>query len=92
MKMVDALKIISEGIRPKGYMVNFEWVDGSCLRSDYFPDKHAGEPLIANEEEAWRLASEFAKNTVGKYVNIYVVDNKFNPVPGYRSRKIENRE
>jgi hypothetical protein len=91
MKMEEALKIVSEGI-PKSYMVIFDWVDGCFLRSDHFPDKHSGEPLIASEEEAWRLASQFAQNTVGRCVNIYVIDDKFNPVPDYQSRKITNRE
>ena len=92
MKMAEALKIIVAGdVRPKGYMVTFDWKEGPILRSDHFPDKHAGEPLIESEEEAWNLAAAFAWKTVGKCVNIYVIGDDFCPVPGYRSRKIDNR-
>jgi hypothetical protein len=37
------------------------------------------------------MAKAFAAKTVGKCINIYVVDADFAPVPGYRDRKIENR-
>lgn len=91
MKMQEALKMMAVGITPKGYMVHFEWKRGGMLYSDGFPDKHAGEPLIASEEEAWVLAHAFAQKTRGQCVNIYVVDDTFSPVKGYMDRKIENR-
>lgn len=89
MRMAEAMKII-EG-EEGGYMVSFEWKEGEMLRSDHFPDKHAGESLIPTEMEAWMLAAEFAKKMRGKAVNLYVVEHNFSPVDGYRTRYIENR-
>lgn len=90
MKMHEAMRIIRD-VKPKGYMVSFERSDGRFLTSDYFPDKHAGEPLIETEEEAWELAQRFAANTTGRYVNVYVVDRNFAPVPNYKQKIIKNR-
>ena len=89
MKIDDAMDIIN-GV-PKGYMVRFEWKEGSMLRGDHFPDKHAGEKLIDTEWEAWVLASEFADKMRGRAVNLYVIDDKFKPVNGYHERYIKNR-
>lgn len=89
MKMKEAMKII-EG-HNDGFMVSFEWKRGGVLYSDHFPDKHAGEELVHPEKEAWLLAAEFAKKTVGKAVNIYVVKSNFVPVDGCREKYIENR-
>lgn len=77
MKYQEALDIIN---RKKGYMVLFDVKEGIMLRSDYFPEKHAGESLIETVEEACDLAEKFAKATDGKVVNIYVVDNTFSPI------------
>ncbi len=71
MKFAKALRIIDSGLNP-GFMVTFEWKNGNMLRSDYFPDKHAGEKLIETEREAWKLAQQFAAKTKGKCINIYV--------------------
>lgn len=90
MKLKDAKRIIFEGMKPRGYRVHFERVEGRILASDYFPER--GEPLIEHEEEAWTLAMQFAAATVGNKVNIYVVDERWSPVPGYEKRKINNRE
>jgi hypothetical protein len=89
MKMKEAEQIINGEI--EGFMVSFEWKEGGILRSDYFPEKHAGEPLIKTEKEAWMLASEFARKTRGKVVSLYVVDSSFKPVANYRLKYIENR-
>jgi hypothetical protein len=89
MKMNEALEIINS--KPKGFMVTFEWAKDGMLTSDHFPDKNGGEKLILNEEEAWDLARKFAKKTLDKCVNIYVVDDEFNPVPLYKERTIRNR-
>ena len=67
MKIAEAMDIIN-GV-PKGYMVHFEWKEGNILRSDHFPDKHAGEKLINIEAEAWFLASKFASEMKGRVVN-----------------------
>lgn len=89
MKTIEAMSIISDTKRPSGYRVSFEHVDGGILRSDFFPDR--GEPLIETEEEAWCLARLFAARTRGKCVNIYVTDDKYCPVSGYKNRMFENR-
>lgn len=88
MKMAEALEIINQ--KPKGFMVSFEHVEGS-LRSDNFPDKHAGEDLIPTEWEAWELARAFAAKTVGRCIHVLVVDENLRPVPGYKDRMIVNR-
>ena len=89
MRMGEAIGIIN--MERTGYMVHFERVEGSVLASDHFPDKHAGEPLIATEEEAWVLAAKFAAATYGKCVNLYVIGSDFRPVPRYAERMIVNR-
>ena len=88
MKMIEAMRIIQS---PQGYMVHFQQVVGNRLRSDWFPDKHAGEPLIETEDEAWRLAKAFSCRTFGTAVDIYVIGADFVPVYGYKSRAIPNR-
>ena len=88
MKMSEAQKIIDG---PPGFMVHLEWKKNGMLRSDYFPDKHAGEDLIKTETEAWILAGLFAEKTKGKAVNIYVIQSDFAPVPGHRQKLIKNR-
>jgi len=88
MQMHEAMQIING--EPTGYMVHISRRDGRFLRSEYFPDKLLGEPLIPTEEEAWELAKKFAAKTVGKYVYIYVVDRDYVPVPGYEFRRITN--
>ena len=93
MKMQEA-KSIMNIIEPNanGFMVSFERLEGcGTLGADNFPDKHAGEPLIENEQEAWALAEKFARATHGQCVNIYVIDANFRPVPGYKNRMIINR-
>lgn len=92
MKRAEAERIMREGQVPQGYMVMFEHVDGSCLHSDHFPDKLAGEPLYETEMEAWEVAKAFAAKTYGRCVNIYVADNNFSPVRNFPPRLIRNRE
>ncbi len=93
MKLEDAMRIIdSTPSKPKGFMIHCELKDGGLLITDYFPDKHKDEELIKTEVEAWDLAAKFAAKTYGKYVNIYVVDNNWQPVPGYEEKIIINRE
>lgn len=91
MLMREAIEIINSDPKPTGYMVWFEYKkNGRFLGSDYFPDKGKGEQLISTEEEAWALATQFANKSKGKYTNIYVVDQDFMPVPGYKTCKIDN--
>jgi hypothetical protein len=87
MKFQEALDIINK--KEKGYMVSFEVRERGVLRSDHFPDKHAGELLIPTEEEAWILAEKFANSTGSDVVNIYVIDNTFSPVKGYDKKKFK---
>lgn len=89
MKMKSALDIIYRN--RGGYMVSFEWLEGKLLRGDYFPEKHSGEHLIATQEEAWELATNFANKTIGDVVNVRVVDSRFRSVEGFRCRLIKNR-
>lgn len=93
MKMKDAMAIID--IAESGFMVTFEKVEGESggiLASDHFPDKHAGEPLIKTEHEAWELANRFARAThPDKIVNIYVIEQDFVPVKGYAGKIIRRR-
>lgn len=91
MLMHEAMQVINDEPKPMGYMISFDRTDGRFLTSDHFPDKHRGEPLIPTEEEAWVLAQKFAAKTVGRCVNLCVVAHDFEPVPGYKTRKIENR-
>jgi len=90
MKMAEAQTII-DGKKNNGFMVSFEWKKGGMLHSDYFPDKHSGEPLITTEKEAWMYASAFAKKMRGKVVNLYVIKSDFVPVDGYREKYLEHR-
>lgn len=89
MKMLDAMRIIDD--EPQGFMVSFEWKEGSILRSDHFPDKHASEPLIETEQEAWVLATRFAMKMKGKVVNVYVTGEDFVGVDNYGAGLIKNR-
>lgn len=91
MKFEEAMKIINKK-ESEGFMVSFEHKDGIILRSDHFPDKHAGEKLIETETEAWILANKFAEATKGKCINIYVVDSNFLPVKEYKLKEIVNRD
>ncbi len=88
MKIKEVMEIIN---KPNGFMVSFEWIEGSILRSDHFPEKHTGEQLIATEEEAWELARKFAGKTKGHTANIYVIDSNFGPVFGYSAKTIKNK-
>lgn len=95
MKLEKALEIIGEKGKDymtseKGYMVSFEVRGGGVLRSDHFPDKHAGEPLISTESEAWELSEKFAKSTGDNYLNIYVIGDNFCPVKGYSNKKFKS--
>ncbi len=87
MEIKEAMEIM-EG-RPIGFRVHFEKVGGGSLTSDFFPNRE--EKLISTEIEAWRLANSFSTHTFGKYVNIYVIDQNFRPVPGYEAKKSPNR-
>jgi hypothetical protein len=91
MKMKDALSLINEK-RETGFMVCFDWIKGSILESDHFPDKHGGEKLIKTEEKAWELARNFAKATRGKTCDVYVIDENFEPVASYKTNIIKNRQ
>lgn len=89
MKLDEAMDIIETS--ESGYMVHFEERNGGILKSDHFPDKHAGEELIKTLDGAWELAERFAKACVkNKFdiVNVYVIDHTFSPVAGYDDKKL----
>jgi hypothetical protein len=89
MKLSTAMKIIDKKC---GYLIHFEWIEGSILRTDYFPDVHSGEAPIENESEAIGLAELFADATKGNTCNLYLVrgsgPRRFAPVGLWRR---ENR-
>jgi len=87
--MSEAIAIINSSPQNRGFRVSFEKKEGCILRSGYFPEGEG--PLIPTEDDAWILAIAFAKKTTGKYVNIYVVDHNYRPVPDYKNQAIENR-
>ncbi len=88
MKIKEVFNIIQGN--NSGFRVSFERVEGTILRSDYFPDKE--EKPIKNEEIAWDLAEEFADATFGECINIRVIDSTtYIPVEGYKKRMIKNR-
>jgi len=90
MKIQEAMDIIEK--KESGFMIHFERRKGSILSSDYFPDKHLGEELISTENEAWELADRFARATKPEeIINIYVIDQNFNPVNNYDSKSIRRR-
>lgn len=89
MRMKNAMLLING--EPDGFMVSFEWAKNGMLRGDHFPDKHANEPLIKTETEAWVLAEKFAEKTKGDAVNIYVTNSDFTPVAGCQNKTIANR-
>ena len=60
MKLEEAKRILERGTTGRGYCVSFEWREGGLLRSDHFPDWYAGEPMIADEREAWGMAEALA--------------------------------
>lgn len=88
MKMAEAMQII-KGQELLGYRVHFEHAGDGFLRSDYFPATE--EKTIPTEREAWCLASQFAAQTRGRCVNIYVTNSRGCPVEGYQDKSIANR-
>jgi len=87
MEFKEAMDIIEK--KETGYRVHFEEVKGGCRHSDYFPEKH--EEIITKSEDAWDLAERFSKATDDTFINIYVVDNRHNPVAGYHDRTFKRR-
>ncbi len=85
MKMNEALDLINK--IPKGFRVRFERAGDGFLRGDCFPE----ESLLPTEKLAWFWAGELAKAAPGRIVNIYVVDDKNNPLKDYEKREIKNR-
>ena len=96
MKYEDALNIIDPrpDIEDTGdYAVTFECQEGSVLRSDHFPDLHAGEKPIVGLKSAWQHAKKFAACTDDSIVNVYVIHalgkNRFSPVKGYDAQLLK---
>lgn len=70
MALIEAAEKTPKYTNVGGFMVSFEVIKGHILASDHFPDKHAGERLFKNEDEAWLMARRFANATDDTYVNI----------------------
>lgn len=91
MRLAEAERLIQEGERAAartGFMVHFDKREGGMLISDFFPDKHQGEPLFEFESVAWDWAKNFAAYAPACYVNIYVIGSDFVPVIDYARRKL----
>jgi hypothetical protein len=90
MKMSEAKEIIDGKHLRLGYCVHFEVRERGMLRSDYFPDVRAGELGLETEEEAWRMAADFARAPQKhEVVNVFVVRARdFAPVDGYAERTL----
>lgn len=86
MRLVDAVREMTDARASKGYSVRFEWRRGGMLEGDRVP--HRDEPLFETEEQAWHFAAMFAAGLGGqKICNVYVVDDNGTPVDGYRDRR-----
>jgi uncharacterized protein YodC (DUF2158 family) len=91
VKLADARAIMFDEAPSAGYRVHFERIEGKFAVTDYFPDRE--EPPITSEEHAWACARVFASKTVGRFINLYVVNaHDSTPVQGYRERMIANRQ
>ena len=73
----------------EGYMISFEKLYGGFLGSNHFPDKHAGEALIANREQAEEIARRFAHVTGDLTCNVYIINHKFSPM--FENRIVHKR-
>lgn len=72
-------------VKATGYRVSFEKREGGMLCGDHFPERD--EPPIADLEDAWKLAADWAEVDPKLYVNIYVIQAwDWCPVDGYKER------
>ena len=84
MKIAEVKQLL---VSHNGFRVSFERREGGMLYSDYFPERD--EPTIAEIEDAWKLARDFAAIDPTKFVNVYVIQAwDFSPVADYLSRKL----
>ena len=91
MKVSESLKIIDESWvrKPKGFRVHFQKIVNSELVTDYVPGED--ESPLDSDVVAWRLAWKLFQSTrsdsteMGEdaLVNIYVVDDRGQPVKFY---------
>lgn len=97
MKTKEALEIIDEGWvkKRKGFRVHFQKMVNSELITDRVPGEEA-RPLDS-DVVAWRLAWKIAEATKtgrpeirdGDIINVYVVDEKGNPINYYATNQPE---
>ena len=85
MKAEEAQAIIQ---KKAGFRVSFEERKNGMFFGDYFPARE--ESPISTEEEAWKLAGEFARASgEKKIVNVYVIHgNDWTPVDNYEEKKL----
>lgn len=70
-----------------GYRVHFERRADGLMHSDYFPERD--EPPIAELDDAWKLAAQWADVDPSVYVNVYVIyAHDWTPVDNYRTRRL----
>lgn len=88
---INMTGIQTKGKKKEGYLVTFEVREGGILSGDHFPDFHAGENPIADEDIAWTMARRWAFATNTNTVNIYVISVPgFGPVANYREKKLRH--
>lgn len=84
MRMLDAKNIMRA---TAGYRIHFEKRDGGLLMSDYFPE--SDEPPIADIDDAWNVAEQWAAVDPERFVNVYVVHAlDWTPVHDYGQRRL----
>lgn len=81
MKLCEAMSIIEHG-RVGGFRVQYEYVDDRFRTYSCFPavTTRPVEPEIESEEEAWRLAEQFAERAPAGYENITVTGSDNRPI------------
>lgn len=74
-----------------GFIVSFERKVGRTLYCEHFPSID-DNILIDTEEKAWEIAKQISEitfdNDYESFVNIYVTNEKFSPVDGYREKSL----
>lgn len=85
MKLNEALDIIKTGLAvPRGYRIHFEERKDGMLHSDYFPG--VDEPLLCFGEAKY-FCGQFVEYAPRRFVNVYLVNEKFAPINDFVERK-----
>jgi len=91
MKIAAGMKLIEEQwiVKPKQFRVKYQQLVDSELVTQYSPE--IGNAGLDSDVTTWRYAWKLFKSTnsdasemqEGEFVNIYVVDDKDNPITYY---------